>query len=34
MPAHKQGFTIIETMMVVTILGSVVLIGYPRMRDE
>lgn len=33
MPAPKQGFTIIETMMVVTILGSVVLIGYPRMRD-
>jgi prepilin-type N-terminal cleavage/methylation domain-containing protein len=31
MTAHTKGFTLIETLMVVTILGTVVLIGYPRM---
>jgi prepilin-type N-terminal cleavage/methylation domain-containing protein len=33
MATRTNGFTIIETMMVVTILGAVTLIGYPRMRD-
>jgi prepilin-type N-terminal cleavage/methylation domain-containing protein len=33
MATPTNGFTIIETMMVVTILGAVTLIGYPRMRD-
>jgi prepilin-type N-terminal cleavage/methylation domain-containing protein len=33
MATRTNGFTIIETMMVVTILGAVVLIGYPRMRN-
>lgn len=28
---RTNGFTLIEMMMVVTILGAVVLIGYPRM---
>jgi prepilin-type N-terminal cleavage/methylation domain-containing protein len=31
MGARTKGFTLIETLMVVTILGAVVLIGYPRM---
>lgn len=33
MSTRTDGFTIIETLMVVAILGAVVLIGYPRMRD-
>ena len=33
MSTRTKGFTIIETLMVVAILGTVVLIGYPRMRD-
>jgi prepilin-type N-terminal cleavage/methylation domain-containing protein len=32
MSTRTKGFTIIETLMVVAILGTIVLIGYPRMR--
>lgn len=31
MAAPRKGFTLIETLLVVTILGMVVLIGFPRM---
>jgi prepilin-type N-terminal cleavage/methylation domain-containing protein len=33
MARRTNGFTLIETMLVVTILGTVALIGFPRMRD-
>jgi len=33
MATRTNGFTLIETMLVVTILGAVMLIGFPRMRD-
>jgi prepilin-type N-terminal cleavage/methylation domain-containing protein len=33
MARQTNGFTLIETMMVVTILGAMMLIGFPRMRD-
>jgi prepilin-type N-terminal cleavage/methylation domain-containing protein len=33
MARPTNGFTLIETMLVVTILGTVALIGFPRMRD-
>jgi prepilin-type N-terminal cleavage/methylation domain-containing protein len=33
MAKRTRGFTLVETMLVVTILGTLTLIGYPRMRD-
>jgi prepilin-type N-terminal cleavage/methylation domain-containing protein len=33
MPKRMQGFTLIEIMLVITILGVVMLVGYPRVRD-
>jgi prepilin-type N-terminal cleavage/methylation domain-containing protein len=33
MATRTNGFTLIELMIVVTILGTLMLIGYPRMRD-
>jgi prepilin-type N-terminal cleavage/methylation domain-containing protein len=33
MANRTNGFTLIETMLVVTILGAMMLIGFPRMRD-
>jgi prepilin-type N-terminal cleavage/methylation domain-containing protein len=33
MATRTNGFTLIETMLVVTILGAMMLIGFPRMRD-
>jgi prepilin-type N-terminal cleavage/methylation domain-containing protein len=33
MNSGRNGFTVIETLMVVMILGIVVLIGYPRMSS-
>jgi prepilin-type N-terminal cleavage/methylation domain-containing protein len=33
MAKPTRGFTLVETMLVVTILGTLTLIGYPRMRD-
>jgi prepilin-type N-terminal cleavage/methylation domain-containing protein len=33
MATRTNGFTLVETMLVVTILGVVALIGFPRMRD-
>lgn len=33
MAARTRGFTLIETMLVIMILGAVVLIGYPRMSS-
>lgn len=33
MATRTNGFTLVETMIVVIILSTVMLIGYPRMRD-
>ncbi|HYF39668.1 MAG TPA: GspH/FimT family pseudopilin [Gemmatimonadales bacterium] len=33
MPVRAAGFTLVETMMVVVILGTVALIGVPRMQS-
>jgi prepilin-type N-terminal cleavage/methylation domain-containing protein len=33
MATRANGFTLIELMIVLTILGTLMLIGYPRMRD-